>query len=100
SVRSGNWAGALEATEKGLLFRPGGDDRDYLLRALALRSQGQADAASQAADTARRWARSNRGYDQPLVDQLSAAAEALPGGSVPGPRIPPQPIQNLGTNPR
>jgi tetratricopeptide (TPR) repeat protein/tRNA A-37 threonylcarbamoyl transferase component Bud32 len=82
SARSGDWSGARMAVEKALALRAG-DARDYWLQALALHHQGQGDAATLAAEAARRWVESNRVYDQPLVDQLRTEAAALIGTGVP-----------------
>jgi hypothetical protein len=97
TARSGDWSGARKAAEKALALRSG-DARDYLLQALALHHQGQIDAASQAAEAARRWAETNRVYDQPLVDQLRAEEAALVSTGVPELKKPPQPAPSSGTN--
>jgi len=78
-ARSGDWAGARDSVVKALACRPGGDDRDYLLSALALHHLGQADAALRASADARQWAKSNRVTDRRLVGQLRAEAVDLLG---------------------
>jgi Flp pilus assembly protein TadD len=64
--RAGNWKGALEAVEKSMALRQGGDAFDWFFLAMAHRQLGDKDQARKWHDQAVQWMEKNKPDDEEL----------------------------------
>ncbi len=76
--QTGDWTAAIQALEKSVQLRAGGEVRDWLFLALAYERRGDHRQARRWSDRARQWLAKHRPHD-PELRRLRTAALALLG---------------------
>ena len=75
--RAGDWKAAIEALEKSMKLRNGGDRSDWFFLAMSHEKLGEKEKARQWYDRATHWMGKNSGSDQEIGRFRSEAAELL-----------------------
>jgi superkiller protein 3 len=87
--RAGEWQAAIEALEKSMELRTGGDGFDWFFLAMAHWQQGHPDEARQWHDRAVEWMEANQPDDMELRRYRAEAAALLGIADPPPPQEPP-----------
>jgi serine/threonine protein kinase/Tfp pilus assembly protein PilF len=78
--RAGDWSGAIEASQKSMALRSGGDASDWLVLAMAHWRRGEKQPAREWHDKAIKWLDKNTPNDRDLRRIRDEAAALLGGG--------------------